>query len=58
MLLSPKIDRYRVLYDRLPEDLDLQVWFDKSKLKRMQSTLELWRWPCMVAANKALFQCK
>lgn len=52
------IDRYRGLYDRLPEDLDLQVWSDKSKLKQMQSTLELWRWPCMMAANKVLVQCK
>ena len=32
--------------------------FAPSKLKQMQSTLELWRWPCMMAANKVLVQCK
>lgn len=53
-----KYSRYQVLYDRLAEDLDLQVWFDRSKLKRMQSTLELWRRPCIMAANKVLVQCE
>ena len=51
-------NRDRLLHDLLPRDLDLHVCFDKSKLKAIPSTLELWRWQCVVAANNVLVQCR